>query len=239
MNVALVQYDIHAGRRSRNLARARDMVRCAASFDPAPDLIVLPGACDVGDQPEALEGVTRAMCQGFAQSMATFAREWGLWIACGHAMVKGRWRDWVVSVFDPDGDTFFRYPTATRDDSPGKLTPAPSALGVMVAGPMTFFSTCDSDTLRSADIALLLSGPHVPVEGDQIIANVARQCRYVCAAAPANADRPFSSRVVDHEGRIAASLQPGQTGVAHVEIDIPLRLAHESTASSFSNSEDG
>ena len=238
MKLALVQFALHVGKRSRNFAKARDMIQQAAEHDPSPDIIILPGVCDVGDQSATMAVLTRAMCQGFAQSMATLAREWGLWIACGHAMIRGVRRETVVSLFDPDGDTFLRFPTMTSDKASSELMPASTPIGTIAAGPMSSILSCNAEVFDAVDLSIVVGDSQSAADCGKIVDRASDFGRYCCIAFPAGADHQASSCVMNRQGEVIASLEPNQTGVAHKELKFPVRSASDITASSNSMTED-
>ena len=100
MRIALLQLRIQDTGRSANLTHVLRQVVRAAEAIPAPDLLVLPGCCDGTSR----EGVTGAMAQGFGESLAAAAREWGLFVAAGMLGVHdGAVRE-EACLYDPDGD---------------------------------------------------------------------------------------------------------------------------------------
>ncbi|UCG15402.1 MAG: carbon-nitrogen hydrolase family protein [Phycisphaerales bacterium] len=108
MRVALLQLGIDSRSRAANLSRALRMVDEACSADPSPDLVVLPEACDTGQSEEPTSSITPAMADGFGQSLASKAREWGVYVAAGfHQVVDGA-PIGSAALYDPDGDVVVR-----------------------------------------------------------------------------------------------------------------------------------
>lgn len=104
MRLALLQIRIRPGARSANLAHALRRVVRAAETDPPPDLIVLPAWCDGHSGGE----VSEAMAQGFSESLAAAAREWGVYLAAGSLQVSGQSAFERARLYDPDGDVIAR-----------------------------------------------------------------------------------------------------------------------------------
>ena len=100
MRIALLQLRIQNQGRSANLAHVLRQVVQAAETIPAPDLLVLPGCCDGTSR----DGVTEAMAQGFGESLAAAAREWGLFVAAGMLRVHDGAVGEEARLYDPDGD---------------------------------------------------------------------------------------------------------------------------------------
>lgn len=108
MNVSLLQPHLGVATRASNLSILKHMIRAEAERSPAPDLIVLPACCVAAQGTGVRSDVTLAMCQGFAEAFAWWAREWGIWIAVGHSTRIDAGLREVVTLFDPDGDPFIR-----------------------------------------------------------------------------------------------------------------------------------
>lgn len=104
MRIALVQVHIEGSGRSANLSRVLDRLIHVAKMVPAPDLVMLPAGCDGLDH----NGVTRAMIQGFSESLAALAREWGLFVAGAFLQDVGGDRFQQARLYDPDGDVMGR-----------------------------------------------------------------------------------------------------------------------------------
>ena len=68
--------------RAANAQRLIAAIERASEADPAPDLIVLPGACDTGGVRLGSDW-NEATLQGIAETLAWKAREWGVFIAAG------------------------------------------------------------------------------------------------------------------------------------------------------------
>ncbi len=105
MRVALVQIGVRTESRSANLTHVLGHIVVAAETEPAaPDLLVLPAGCDGAVSP----GLSEAMVQGFAESLAALAREWGLYIAVGLLEPAGDGFGEAARLIDPDGDPLVR-----------------------------------------------------------------------------------------------------------------------------------
>lgn len=100
MRVALLQTRIRTDSRSANLSHVLRQVVRAAEAVPAPDLVMLPAGCDG----PVSEGLSPAIVQGFAESLAAMAREWGVYVAAGLLRWGGDGFGEEARVYDPDGD---------------------------------------------------------------------------------------------------------------------------------------
>lgn len=224
MRLAICQINIRPNERSYNLCIAREAVREAAEHDPAPDLIALPGVCDMGVDPQHAKGLTRAMCQGFAQSVATMAREWGVWIACGHSMVVGDRSAAVVSLFDPDGDTFVRFPRIGLTDGGDKIIPVASGIGVIAAAPVSMIASIDPGMLESVDLFVTLGGEESDDEARTGCDKISGLGALVCMVRHASSGESAASRVVGRGKEALAQVPAGVAGIAHVELPITPRV---------------
>lgn len=223
MRLAICQIDVRPRQRSRNLGVAREAVRIASEHDPAPDLIALPGVCDVGVDPQHDTGVTQAMCQGFAQSVATLAREWGVWIACGHSMVVADRRAAVVSLFDPDGDTFMRFPRIELTDGGDKIMPVATNIGVIAAAPVKWIASIDPGMFEGVDLFVTLGGEESDDEARTGCEKISGLGALVCMVRRASSGTSAASRVVGRKKETLAEVAAGAVGIAHVELPVAPR----------------
>jgi len=218
MRLALVQFDVLRDQRSHNLAVARRMVQRAAERVPAPDLIVLPGLCDTGTDPSGVRMITRAMCEGFAQSVATLAREWGVWICCGHAMMRDKRGGAVVTLFDPDGDTFVRSPRLSPVDVGQAVTCVRTPLGVIVAAPAAMVQASDQAVFSNVNLTIAAASA---VSGEAAVLRRARAGQYgdyLCVSSPSGG--PTGSSVLNRAGKTLARVAAGQVAIAHADLPI-------------------
>lgn len=100
MRVALLQIRVRTHSRSMNLTHVLGQVVRAAEAVPAPDLMVLPAGCDG----PVSQDLSPAMVQGFAESLAAVAREWGVYLGAGLLRSEGDGFGQVARLYDPDGD---------------------------------------------------------------------------------------------------------------------------------------
>jgi len=119
VKVALVQYGVARDTRSANIVHLMRSIDRACEHDPAPDLVVLPAACENSPASADAANVTRAMGDAFAGLLAMKAREWGVFVAGGYrtrdnagALIRG-------VLIDPDGDTMIA--TARGDGTASML----------------------------------------------------------------------------------------------------------------------
>jgi len=110
MRVALLQIRFEPKSRAANLQAVLAGIGQAAGAEPAPDLIVLPGACDTAGVADA---GTSAPAPGCCEALAAQAREWGVFIAAGMGIADADDGGLQALLFDPDGDVLAR---ATSED---------------------------------------------------------------------------------------------------------------------------
>ncbi len=118
MNISLIQPKLSIAERANNLMMLGSMIRREARHTPAPDLVILPDCCVATQETDRQSQVTAAMCQGFAEAFASWAREWGIWIAVGHSIVTEAGLEEFATLFDPDGDPFIRAKDPTETTNP-------------------------------------------------------------------------------------------------------------------------
>ena len=129
MRVALVQIGVRTDSRSANLTHVLRHIVGAAETEPAaPDLLVLPAGCDGPVSP----GLSEAMVQGFAESLAAVAREWGLYVAAGLLEPAGDGFGEAGRLIDPDGDALVRGAVVGEDCVVRKTPLGRVAVGVDV-----------------------------------------------------------------------------------------------------------
>jgi predicted amidohydrolase len=104
MRVALLQIRLDARSPAGNLQGVLRGVDRAADTTPAPDLLVLPGACDTGGT-EPAASYPLAVLESFKEALTYKGREWGVFIAAGlHIRDVGGTLVAASALFDPDGD---------------------------------------------------------------------------------------------------------------------------------------
>lgn len=103
MRMALLQLGLDPHGRAANLRNLVAGIHRAASATPAPDVLVLPGACDTGGA--VPKGRLReASLQSVRETIAWQARDWGVYIAVGlHRLRDDILVPWAA-LFDPNGD---------------------------------------------------------------------------------------------------------------------------------------
>jgi len=124
MKVALLQIRLDARSPASNLQCVLRAIDRAAGATPAPDLLILPGACDTGGPAAALP---IAVLESFKEALGYKAREWGLFIAAGLCVWDDDGAPTPASVmFDPDGDV-----VASSVASGWEIELWPSTVGVL------------------------------------------------------------------------------------------------------------
>ena len=133
MRLALLQIRQNAKSRADNIQGMIAAIERAGGTAPAPDLLILPGACDTGGEP-ARSGLTEAALQAVSETIAFKAREWGVYIAAGlHLWLPDAPHPCAV-LFDPDGDriAWSAGPTSIEPrGTPGSTQVWPSAIGAL------------------------------------------------------------------------------------------------------------
>ena len=119
MRIALLQVHVRPGAGSANLAHVLRRIVLAAELIPPPDVLLLPGWCDGHEGGAASE----ATVQGFSESLAAAAREWGVYLAAGSLRADGQSFSQCARLYDPDGDV------VARSGGPGSCPVADLALG--------------------------------------------------------------------------------------------------------------
>lgn len=133
MRVALLQSMLDPKSGSANTQGLIALIRRAASTRPAPDLLILPGACDTGGASPS-NNLSEASMRCARESLAFEARDWGLYIAAGlHDRVEGSWLPASV-LFDPDGDVVASAPGKIGPDQ--EMAPTDIAFWSCVTGRM-------------------------------------------------------------------------------------------------------
>lgn len=134
MRLAVLQLQLSHASPSERLQQVLMHVDRAAASNPAPDLIILPGACDAGraGSPDVVWGR-----QGFRVGLSTLAKDWGVYIAAGlHECGPSGFRHETV-IFDPDGDVAavsgLQRPPAGEDAIHDAYSHYSAGIGVFVA----------------------------------------------------------------------------------------------------------
>ena len=96
------------------MQRLNEALERAAGVDPAPDLLVLPGACDTGGATSGRRW-PNASLECARENIAWKAREWGVFVAAGLHVRRGDTLQACALLFDPDGDV------VARSVAPSKL----------------------------------------------------------------------------------------------------------------------
>lgn len=131
MRLALLQIPLTSRHRAENVQRLMAAIDRAADIASPPDLCVLPGAVD-SDGRFPAGGRSGALLDGLRETVASKAREWGVYIAAGVHLRQGdAWEPCAV-LFDPDGDVVIMHSarvTGSDPDKPeGLLWPTPIGL---------------------------------------------------------------------------------------------------------------
>jgi hypothetical protein len=183
MRVALLQIRLEPKSPAANVQGLSEAIERAARADPAPDLLVLPGACDTGGATSGRRWHDASL-ECAKENLAWKAREWGVFIAAGLHVRRGDTLQACALLFDPDGDVVARSvaPNGTGETEP--IKPWPSAVGelavleatiagsvndrvavkerrVMIAMPTSAILTGKRRRLADANLVCLRNDPHV------------------------------------------------------------------------------
>lgn len=146
MRVALLQIRLETKSPAANIQRLNEAIERAAGVDPAPDLLVLPGACDTGGATSGRRWHDASL-ECAKENIACKAREWGVFVAAGLHVRRGDTLQACALLFDPDGDVVARSVAPARAESIMPAEPWPSAVGelavleVTIAGPVNEWVT--------------------------------------------------------------------------------------------------
>lgn len=141
MRVALLQIRLETKSPAANIQRLNEAIERAAGVDPAPDLLVLPGACDTGGATSGRRWHDASL-ECAKENIAWKAREWGVFVAAGLHVRRGDTLQACALLFDPDGDVVACSVAPARAESIMPAEPWPSAVGelavleVTIAGPV-------------------------------------------------------------------------------------------------------
>lgn len=116
MRIALIQPLLRDDSQALRLQELSAAIDRACSASPAPDLIALPGQCDIGGARSA-RGVSDAFLESAREHLASKAKEWGVFIAAGlHTREGGKLAPYAI-LLDPDSDTVARSGSAFPETS--------------------------------------------------------------------------------------------------------------------------
>ena len=127
MRLALLQIRIGMPSLSANLTHVLRQVVGAVDSESPPDLVVLPAGCDG----PVHSGLSAAMVQGFGESLASVAREWGVYLAAGLLRPDGESFAEAARVYDPDGAVVVR---STGAGAVGNCVLRETGLGRLAVG---------------------------------------------------------------------------------------------------------
>lgn len=115
MRVALLQIRLSPESVARNVQAIVGAIDRAANTDPAPDLLVLPGALDTGGSVCTTDH-TAAVLDGTRSAIVAKAREWGVFIAAGLGVIRDGDLHSSAVLLDPDGDVLMNIGDCESDD---------------------------------------------------------------------------------------------------------------------------
>jgi predicted amidohydrolase len=105
----MVQMDVAAMQRSANLSHVLRRLHAAAGQEPAPELVLLPGACDAGSLNVAAELLTEELSSVFVETIAERAQESGVYVAAGTLERDRTGIFHTVVLLDTDGDVLLKH----------------------------------------------------------------------------------------------------------------------------------
>ncbi len=136
MRVALLQIRLEPKSPAANLQGMNEAIERAARVDPAPDLLVLPGACDTGGAASGRRWHDASL-ECTKENIAWKAREWGVFIAAGLHVRRGDTLQPHALLFDPDGDVVARSLAPAEAEAIMPTEPWPSAVGELAVREVT------------------------------------------------------------------------------------------------------
>ncbi len=237
MRAALLQLALDPTSRAANIQGLTAGIHRAANTAPAPDLLVLPGACDTGG---VFPGprLSDACLQSVREMIAWQARDWGVYIAaglhhrCGSAFVP------CAVLFDPDGDLVAQDPVRTADsDLPLPVGTWQTAIGPLGVVELTVGGSL-VDRLAAVEDGAFLAMPVGPAIGD------ARRPGPTARVAPSHIElklgtgafwgvvapagynytspdeQGWATFVCDPKGKTIASADNGEETIVHAEMPL-------------------
>lgn len=227
MRIALLQIRVHARSRGANLAHVLRQVARAAEGVPAPDLLVLPACCDGLNGDEA----TVAMAQGFGESLAAAAREWGVYVAAGALQPASGGVCQQARLYDPDGDVIAWAPAAPESARGSIFKTALGRVGVALGGDLELVGLPDGE----CDLLLVLGRWAAPVgqmaqacQGLQLhLAQAARRAKGVVCGVGVLSERGQPGRqfiggsaVYGPDEQCIVAAQPGTEEIVVAEVTV-------------------
>ncbi len=249
MNVAVTAVTLFPGTRARSIAALVRTIRVACEHHPAPDLIVLPDCHHCASEVIGVPRWSPAMCTGLIETIAWQAREWGVWIAVGHALARSGRLVNGATLFDPDGDRYLQFPVphypgaADRDgkasgeniaedngtsDVDGAWAVRATPLGICALSTGRALPTRPVITPSAGllDLAIISAAMHETACDDAWLRALARNSRcHVClgTAIPAgqgvDGEVAGTALIIDRNGELCATASK-LAGVAHASLDI-------------------
>lgn len=139
MRVALLQIRLEPKSPAGNIQRLNAAIERAARADPAPDLLVVPGACDTGGATSTRRWHDASL-ECAKENIAWKAREWGIFIAAGLHLRRGDTLQRCALLFDPDGDVVARSVAPAEAEAIMPAEPWPSVVGELAVLEVTIAS---------------------------------------------------------------------------------------------------
>ncbi len=216
MIVAITQVNLTTGHRSQNISNLISVITEAAEYTDAPDLIVLPNLYEANSIGSAPHLSTKAMCQAFTETLASQAREWGVWIAAGHVASCSLGCCPSLTLFDPDGDKYGQRSLKTIegqcrekiDKSQYLVTVTPlGVIGLCCIAPGE--STETSLPSKSLPLDLLIvniGGAKSGCDTESLVSIARREKCFVCSAnLITNGEERQKGIVIDRTGEVIAT----------------------------------
>ncbi|MFQ5461390.1 MAG: nitrilase-related carbon-nitrogen hydrolase [Phycisphaerae bacterium] len=240
MRVALLQIELDATSRSRNVQRVMAAIDRAARNRPAPDMLVLPSMCDsagiANDRSSTPRGLT-----GMAETISWAARDWGIFIVCGlHARASGGWVPCTV-LFDADGDAVASTGASFAGDADAAeagVVVWPCAQGRIIVGESvtavrSLAPSAVSGALVSVPLPLWLTG-HARAEEWKAVESLVRSDAergdaYWGLVGAVDAESPCATCVLGPLGPPLGEIKPGEDD-AVVIVNVPIEPARRATA---------
>jgi predicted amidohydrolase len=223
----MIQPRLSVAKRANNLSILGDMIQQEAQRTPAPDLIVLPDCCVSTQETNPQVEVTVAMCQGFAEAFAWWAREWGVWIAVGHSTRIENQLQEVATLFDPDGDPFIRARDPSDDaaivENIWAIQNTPIGRIALSSWNAPSMEACQPIESKPPPDLLIIPALHPNRAAIETMAKN-HACYAVSTGCVLDDSSPtVQSFAADRDGKILAETSPGKASTALVAVDVEPR----------------
>ena len=173
------------------------------------------------------------MCTGLIETIAWQAREWGVWIAVGHAVAREGNILNGATLFDPDGDRYMQHPAPVHANASPALdrawTVRGTPLGVCALGTGRSLPAHPkiANTGEPVRLVIIPAALHETACDEDWLSGLAKNTgAYVCLALGVaaghsqNGDSPASAVIMGPGGKQLFG-EGAAGGIIHQELDVP------------------